>query len=230
LPRRGSRTQAGVSMPGTSNEKGQDNSPERVEDWSHQLTLLPHWQQTTDNWQLFVSPRLLVISFDHSVRNGDFLRTMTFEQTVRIAEGYSELGMLDDALVQLDQLDAEHQDRLEILRMRVDILLRKQDWKDALQLSLRLCIMNPDQPYGYVHAAFCLHELGQTSEAKQTLLDGPAALLDEPVYYYNLACYDTVLGNLEQAKVYLRASFSLDKSFRELAKNDPDLKQIRDAL
>ena len=155
---------------------------------------------------------------------------MTFEQTVRIAEGYSELGMLDDALVQLDQLDAEHQDRLEILRMRVDILLRKQDWKDALQLSLRLCIMNPDQPYGYVHAAFCFHELGQTSEAKQTLLDGPAALLDEPVYYYNLACYDTVLGNLEQAKVYLRASFSLDKSFRELAKNDPDLKQIRDAL
>ena len=153
---------------------------------------------------------------------------MTFEQTVRIAEGYSELGMLDDALVQLDQLDKEHQGRLEILRMRVDILLRKQDWTDALQLSLRLCAMNPDQPYGYIHAAFCLHEMGRTSEAKQTLLAGPAGLLDEPVYYYNLACYDTVLGNLEQAKVYLRASFRLDKSFRELAKGDPDLQEIKD--
>src|ERR1700719_3475700 len=155
---------------------------------------------------------------------------MTFEQIVRIAEGYSELGMLDDALAQLDQLETEHEDRLEILRMRVEILLRKQNWKDALQLSQRLCAMNPDQPYGYVHAAFCLHELGQTSEAKQTLLDGPASLLDEPVYYYNLACYDTVLGNLEQAKVYLRASFSLDKSFRQLAKKDPDLQRIRDEL
>jgi len=155
---------------------------------------------------------------------------MTFEQTVRIAEGYSELGMLDDAIAQLDQLDAVHQDRLEILRLRVDILLRKQDWKDALQLSLRFCAMNPNQPYGYVHAAFCLHELGRTSEAKQTLLDGPAVLLDEPVYYYNLACYDAVLGNLEQAKVYLRASFRLDKSFQQLAKKDPDLKQIRDDL
>jgi predicted Zn-dependent protease len=155
---------------------------------------------------------------------------MTFEQIVRIAEGYSELGMLDDALVQLDQLETEHQDRLEILRMRVDIFLRKQVWKDALQLCLRVCSVNPNQPYGYVHAAFCLHELGRTLEAKQTLLDGPAALLDEPVYYYNLACYDTMLGNLEQAKVYLRASFRLDKYFRELAKTDPDLKQIRDAL
>jgi predicted Zn-dependent protease len=155
---------------------------------------------------------------------------MTFEQIVRMAEGYSELGMLDDALAQLDQLDTEHEDRLEILRMRVDILLRKQNWKDALRLSLRFCDANPNQPFGYVHAAFCLHELGRTSEAKQTLLDGPAALLDEPVYYYNLACYDTVLGNLEQAKAYLRASFRLDKSFRELAKSDPDLKQIRDDL
>jgi predicted Zn-dependent protease len=155
---------------------------------------------------------------------------MTLEQIVRIAEGYSELGMLDDALAHLNELDTEYQDRAEILRLRVDILLRKQDWKDALQLSLRFCAANPNQPYGYVHAAFCLHELGRTSEAKQTLLDGPAALLDEPVYYYNLACYDTVLGNFQQAKVYLRASFRLDKSFRELAKNDPDLKLIRDEL
>ena len=155
---------------------------------------------------------------------------MTFDQIVRIAEGYSELGMLEDALGELDQLDAEEQDRIEILRMRVDILLRKQDWTDALRLSLRFCGVNPNQPYGYVHAAFCLHELGRTSEAKQTLLDGPAALLDEPVYYYNLACYDTVLGNREQAKVYLRASFRLDKSFREMAKTDPDLKQIWDEL
>jgi predicted Zn-dependent protease len=130
----------------------------------------------------------------------------------------------------LGQLDAEHQERLEVLRMRVDILLRKQDWEDALRLSLRFCAVNPNQPYGYVHAAFCLHELGRTSEAKQTLLDGPASLLDEPVYYYNLACYDTVLGNIEQAKVYLRASFRLDKSFKTMAKNDPDLKQIRDEI
>jgi predicted Zn-dependent protease len=155
---------------------------------------------------------------------------MSFEQIIRIAEGYSELGMLDDALAQLDQLDAEDENRLESMRMRVDILLRKQNWKDALGLSLRFCAANPNQPYGYVHAAFCLHELGRTPEAKQTLLDGPASLLDEPVYYYNLACYDTVLGNLEPAKAYLRASFRLDKSFREMAKNDPDLRQIRDNL
>ena len=155
---------------------------------------------------------------------------MTFEQKVRAAEGYAELGMLQDALAQLDELEPEHQGRLEILRMRVEIVLRNRDWQEGLQLCLRICSVHPDEPSGYIHAAVCLHELGKTLEAKQTLLEGPAGLLDEPVYYYNLACYETVLGNLPQAKVYLRASFRLNKSFRELAKCDPDLQRIRDEL
>jgi predicted Zn-dependent protease len=153
---------------------------------------------------------------------------MKFDQIIRMAEGYSELGMLDDALEHLDQLDAEFQDQFDVMRMRVDILLRKREWKEALGLSLRTCSIHTGEPYGFVHAAFCLHELGRTAEAKQALLDGPACLLDEAVYYYNLACYDTVLGNLDQAKVYLHASFRLDKTFRELAKSDPDLNPIRD--
>jgi predicted Zn-dependent protease len=108
---------------------------------------------------------------------------MTFDQIVRIAEGYSELGMLDDALGELAQLDEEQQERDEILRMRIDIFLRKQAWMEALRLSQQVCAANPNQPFGFVHSAYCLHELGRTPEAKQTLLDGPASLLDEPVYY-----------------------------------------------
>jgi predicted Zn-dependent protease len=155
---------------------------------------------------------------------------MTFEQKIRAAEGYVELTMYDDALAELDELDPDQQDLFVALRMRVEIVLRKRDWKAALRLSLRTCHLYSNESSGFIHAAFCLHELGRTGEAKQTLLDGPAKLLEEPVYYYNLGCYDAVLGNLNEAKAYLRASFRLDKSFRDMAKNDPDLEQIRDEL
>jgi len=155
---------------------------------------------------------------------------MTFEQNIRAAEGYADLGMYDEALAELDELDPEEQDRLETLRMRVEIVLRKRDWRSALQLSLKACQLYPNESSGFIHAAFCLHELGRTQEAKQTLLDGPAKLLNEPVYYYNLGCYDAALGNLDQAKAYLHASFRLDKSFRDMAKNDPDLERIKDEL
>jgi predicted Zn-dependent protease len=155
---------------------------------------------------------------------------MTFEQKIRAAEGYAELGMYDDALAELDELHSDHQDHLETLRMRVEIILRKRDWKTALRFGLRACHLYPNVASGFIHAAFCLHELGRTEEAKQTLLDGPATLLDEPVYYYNLGCYDATLGNLNEAKAYLRASFRLDASFRDMAKSDPDLERIRDEL
>jgi predicted Zn-dependent protease len=153
-----------------------------------------------------------------------------FETLIRAAEGYCELGMLDDALAQLGELTPDQQERLEAIRLRIDILLRKQEWQPALELSLRMCVLYKKENYGFIHAAFCLHEMGRTHDAKQTLLDGPAALLEEAVYYYNLACYEAELGNLEQAKAYLRSSFQLDRSLRDLAKNDPDLTLIRDAV
>ena len=155
---------------------------------------------------------------------------MTFEQQIRAAEGYSELGMPAEALAHLNEIPAEEQDRPEALRMRIQIVLQIRDWPTALELSLRMCELFPLESYGFIHAAFCFHELDQTAKAKEKLLGGPPSLLDEPIYYYNLGCYETVLGNLDQAKAYLRASFRLNKTFREIAQKDPDLAPIRDDL
>jgi tetratricopeptide (TPR) repeat protein len=155
---------------------------------------------------------------------------MSFEQQIRAAEGYLELGMYNEALLELDQILPADQDRLESLRMRIQVLLQIRDWKAGLKLSLRAADLFPQESYGFIHAAFCLHEMGQTQEAKEKLLGGPPSMLEEPIYYYNLGCYETVLGNLDQAKAYLRASFRLNKDFREIARQDPDLAPIRDEL
>jgi tetratricopeptide (TPR) repeat protein len=151
---------------------------------------------------------------------------MSFEQQIRAAEGYAELGMYSEALTELDQLPPEDQERLESLRMRVQVVLQTRDWNSGLKLSRRIAEIFPNESYGFIHAAFCLHELGEAQRAKETLLNGPPSLLD----YYNLGCYETVLGNLDQAKAYLRASFRLNKGFREIARQDPDLAPIRDEL
>ena len=91
----------------------------------------------------------------------------------------------------------------------------------ALDASRALCRLEPGGDDGFIHAAFCLHELGRTAEAKALLLSGPSALLSEATYHYNLGCYDAVLGNIEEAQAYLRASFKLDKKFREFARDRP---------
>lgn len=138
--------------------------------------------------------------------------------------------MYTEAMAELDQILPVDQDRLESLRMRIQVLLQIRDWKAGLKLSLRAADLFPQESYGFIHAAFCLHEMGQTQEAKEKLLGGPPSMLEEPIYYYNLGCYEAVLGNLDQAKAYLRASFRLNKDFREIARQDPDLAPIRDEL
>ena len=148
------------------------------------------------------------------------------DKTLLAAQGYFELGMLDEALEELDTLPANLQEGTEVLQMRLFIHMREKRWPEALDISHTLCRVLPEETLGFIHAAFCLHELRRTAEAKAFLLAGPAALLNEATYHYNLGCYDAALGNVEEAQTHLRKAFALDGKFREYARTDPDLKPV----
>jgi tetratricopeptide (TPR) repeat protein len=151
---------------------------------------------------------------------------MSWERSLLSAQGYIELEMPDEALAELDSLAASDQLRLEALQLRLFIVMHAKRWEQALSVCARLRAVTPEDTTGYIHGAFCLHEMGRTNEAKELLLAGPSSLLSEPTYYYNLGCYDAVLGNLKEATQHLETSFRMDKKFREIAKMDPDLKAI----
>jgi Flp pilus assembly protein TadD len=152
---------------------------------------------------------------------------MSFEWHFRAACGYAELGMTRQSIAELNEIEPPHQGRPEVLQLRLHHLMRGQKWVSALRISQKLCRAAPDCSAGYLHAGFCLHELGKTAEAKQLLLKGPATLLKEPIYYYNMGCYEALLGNVKDARINLETSFRMDSSFRELAKRDPDLEAVK---
>ena len=151
---------------------------------------------------------------------------MPLERSLLAAQGYMELEMPEEALAELDDLPADEQELEDVLQMRLFILLRGRIWGPALEVCAQLRETYPDCSTGYIHGAFCLHELGRTAEAKEVLLSGPPSLAKEATYFYNLGCYDAVLGNLEEATKNLRTSFQMDDKFRAIAKYDPDLKSV----
>jgi tetratricopeptide (TPR) repeat protein len=153
-----------------------------------------------------------------------------FERHFRAACGYAELGMTQESIKELNAIDLASQDRPEVLQLRLHHLMRKKRWVRALTISRKLCRLVPQYSAGFLHAGFCLHELGKTAEAKKLLLKGPSALLKEPIYYYNMGCYDALLGNLRDAQIHLQTSFKMDSSFRELARKDPDLQSVHALL
>jgi len=143
------------------------------------------------------------------------------------AQGYCELQMYDDALAELDTLPAEAKRDPSAVEMRLVILMQAKRWAEALITAEELCRMRPGATPGYIHAAFCLHELGRTADARDRLLSGPPALHKEATFHYNLACYECILGNLELARMHLDKSIEIDKKFRDFSKTDPDLAALR---
>src|SRR6266705_1625322 len=146
---------------------------------------------------------------------------MNFEWRLRAAAGYAELGMVRESIGELNAIETSFQSRPEVLHLRLHHLMREKKWASALRVSRKLCRIAPQYGAGFLHAGFCLHELGKTAAAKKLLLKGPVALLKEPIYYYNMGCYDALLGNPRSAQVHLLAIFKMDLSFREIAKKDP---------
>jgi predicted Zn-dependent protease len=143
------------------------------------------------------------------------------------AQGYSELGLPDLALAELDLLPLETQESPIGIEARLSVLMQAKQWKTALGLGRILCRVAPDKTAGFIHAAFCLHELGHSREARELLVSGPPALKAEPTYHYNLACYEAALGNLDQARAHLKVSFAMDKKLKDYARTDPDLEPLR---
>ena len=166
----------------------------------------------------FLASRLLIIN------------SVDFKRQFRAACGYAELGMATESIAELNAIEDEFQHRPEVLQLRLHHLMRKKQWSRALTVSRRLCRAAPQASAGFLHAGFCLHQIGRTREAKELLLRGPTALLKEPIYYYNMGCYEVLLGNLKDARVHLQISFKMDSSFRDLAKRDPDLRPLHATL
>jgi len=152
------------------------------------------------------------------------------ERHILAAQGYVELSLYPEARLQLAALPAEAFLRVDVIELSMLCLMGERYWQEALVLSSKLRELEPYEPGGYIHAAYCLHELGRTAEALQVLAQGPSALRTKPVYYYNLGCYMAKLGQVDEALELLAQSFEMDGSLRHHARKDPDLSALRDRI
>jgi predicted Zn-dependent protease len=145
-------------------------------------------------------------------------------------QGYIELEMPKEALRELRELPAPLRDLPFAVELMVVVLIRLQRWKPAATQARKLCRLQPNSPVGYIHLAYCQHECGQTAEAHATLLRGPSSLHKEATYFYNLACYEAVLGDLESARLHLARCISINKRYLEFARTDSDLAALHPEL
>ena len=142
------------------------------------------------------------------------------------AEGFVELEMFLQAQKEIDLIEPDIRHLSEVRAVEIQLLMGKKKWEQALKIANHLCKCEPMGGEHFISAAFCLHEMKRTREAKEKLLSGPKSLQKRWVFDYNMACYECRLGNIDSAKAYLVVAIKKNPAAHAEALDDRDLELL----
>lgn len=148
---------------------------------------------------------------------------MVVTKMLQAAAGWLELGLPDEALIELQALPPEVQALRGPLELKLEAQMTQGQWNSGSETARLLCLKVADEPEFFLRAAYCLHETGDSQAACNQLLKGPKALFEMAVFHYNLACYLWTLGEGDRAHDHLKQAITMDESFLESALEDKDL-------
>ncbi len=147
---------------------------------------------------------------------------------LQAAQGWLELGSHIEANEELQKITPQLRARPDVLKVRREIYASAKKWEATLDITAALIQLDPEDPLGWVHRSYALHEMKRTAEARDNLLRVVDKFPISATMRYNLACYECQLGRLEQARDWLQKAFALGgaKEMKLAALDDPDLEPL----
>jgi hypothetical protein len=145
----------------------------------------------------------------------------------RAAQGWLELGNLDEANAELDNISSETRLHPDVLEIQWHICARQNQWAACVVIGSILVSVAPERSDSWIHHTFALHSMGRTKEALDILV--PVAVRFFNVWHvpYNLSCYCTAIGRFDDAQGWLKIALSIDeKSAQKACLEDPDLQPL----
>ncbi len=144
------------------------------------------------------------------------------------ASGYTGLGLFKEAAGELKAIKGEDRLAPDFLAVQSDLLMATKQWKQLVKVSEEFVLQKCSEPTAWINWAYALRELEQVPEAKAILLQAETIHPNLDVLHYNMACYHCLLGEMKEAKQRLSKACQLDKSWKEAAASDPDLRRLRE--
>jgi Flp pilus assembly protein TadD len=151
-----------------------------------------------------------------------------WQRHVLASSGYLELGMFDAAALVLEEIAPEDRTRNEVLGARVNLYMAAKKWDMAAAVASHLVKVEPENAGWWISLAYALRRTESVEKAEAVLLRAQAMHPKVALIAFNLACYASVTGRMEEAKERLRHAIDLDKDIRGLALDDEDLKPLWD--
>lgn len=151
------------------------------------------------------------------------------EHVLRAAQGWYELGLSDDAEMELASMPAQAQLAPEVLKLRFHVARSRKRPEEALVVAQQLIERTADEMWGWLYRSQALHWMGRTAEAFDLLLPVRRSWPKAFEIPYDLACYCAQSAHLDDARTWFSKAMALSKnpsSVKSMALNDPDLQPL----
>jgi predicted Zn-dependent protease len=152
---------------------------------------------------------------------------------VQAAEGWLGLGDIESASSELREISPAERAHPAVLTVRYQLYAQAKQWDTALEVADDLVKMLPDEPFVWINLAYATRRKtgGSIPEARNILLGAEPKFPRHYLFPYNLACYCSQLGELEQAELWLKKASKIDNgTVKKMAVDDPDLKPLWESL
>ena len=127
-----------------------------------------------------------------------------WQRQVLASSGYLELGMLDDAALALEEIEPEDKTRTEVLGARVVLYFATKKWDMAAAVASHLVKVEPENEAWWINLAYSVRRSEGVEKAEALLLRAQSIHPKVAMIAFSLACYASVTGRIEEAKVRLR--------------------------
>ena len=144
------------------------------------------------------------------------------------ASGWLELGDAVEARAEIAKISPTNRSHPATLELNWRICAHEKDWRAGLEVASEFVRVHPDDPTGWIHQSYCLHELKRTREARALLLPVAKRFQRLSTIPYNLACYACQLGDLDEARTWLVRAIDIrgKSDIKKIALEDADLKPL----
>jgi len=149
-----------------------------------------------------------------------------WQKYLKSAAGFLEIGLLDDASLELENIPPELRSHSDVFGLRVSIYMAAKKWEEAATVAEHLTKREPDISQHWISYAYATRRAESIPKAEAILLNALKSHPQEPMVHYNLACYAAQTGRTKEAKERLKSAISLDESYRAIAFDDLDLKSL----
>ncbi len=153
-----------------------------------------------------------------------------YQRHLQTAVGYLELGMIEEAAAEVENIAPEDKTRVEVMDFRLDLFCATEKW-DGIEAVARHLVENYNWSSKWaIDLARALRRTTGIASAMEALMRAEETFPDCAIIHYNLACYACIEGDLQTTKARLKKAFVLSPDLRLAAMDDTDLEPMWEEL